>query len=143
MPRMPVEGIITSPLVSGMKADELGVFMALVIYYWRIGRKPLPEKAQDLAILGRISIRGFQQCKSKVRAALAEALPRIDRAHEQAISNASNLELLRYKRAARMKADKLKSTVNSLQPVEARPKRTQTQRRIAVEGRQAGAVFVD
>lgn len=143
IPALPPNPVFSPALTASMNGIALGAYLACVFFYWRNGRRALPEDDKDLAILVRLTPAQFRKVKSELRSALSEVLPQLERAWEIWESNQASLVRLGQVEISKRRAARLEGTVNSLPPAPARPKRTETQRRIAVEKRQVGAVFVD
>ena len=134
-----------SAVCASSDALRFGVIALLCHAYWRNGNSPLPESSQSLAILGRVSLPRFRAHEAEIRQALDEILPHLDQAKrewENQVSGISSMiDAANAKRRAQS-AEARRSKVNA--PGRMAPARTQTQRRIAVEHRQAAvAGFVD
>jgi uncharacterized protein YdaU (DUF1376 family) len=143
IPNLPTKLLFLPAAASSMDGIAFGAYCAFVLFYWRNGRRALPSSDRDLAILARLSPNQFRKVKADVMSALAAILPELEKAWDAWASNQVTLSRLAQVGLAQRRAYRMERAAGNPTPVEARPKRTETQRRIAVEKRQVGAVFVD
>ena len=134
-----------SAVCASSDATRFGVIALLCHAYWRNGNAPLPESAQSLAILGRVSLPRFRAHEAEIRQALAEIFPQLDQAkrewENQASGISSMLDAANAKRRAQS-AESRRSKVNA--PGRMAPLKHWGARRAAVEARTAGAIgFTD